>query len=382
MGIRSLSICAVGGAGLLWACCRRGKPGALSHSVSSHGGRVHRGRAVVYADKGAGQRSVSTLVATLREHGLTVRTILADEVVAGGWEHGCDLFAMPGGADQPYCALLNGQGNARIRSFVAGGGRFIGICAGAYYGSARCEFELGTELEIAGARELAFFPGIARGAAFPGFVYAKETGSRAAELLLPCLENERAASPTFRDAPALPQTCTVSLRNMAGIVCCLIQASMFTSACTCLQVYVNGGCGFLAADGSSADNVPGCDVLAWFADPEVAERIGQSGSPTREYLMSKEQCATQLCFGPSWRSSYACSCAGRGCGQVACAVRCAFGDGVAILTGAHPELSASALNMEGHGSDNGLDPLVLDQLWEGETARRNLFEKLLVELRL
>ena len=49
-----------------------------------------------------------------------------------------------------------------------------------------------------------------------------------------------------------------------------------------LQVYVNGGCGFLAADGSSADNVPGCEVLAWFADPEVAERIGQAGSPTRQ----------------------------------------------------------------------------------------------------
>jgi putative intracellular protease/amidase len=211
--IRSLSICAVGGAGLVWACCRRGNPGrALSHGVSSHGGRMLRGRAVVYADKGAGQRSVATLVATLREHGLTVRTILANEVVAGGWEYECDLFAMPGGADQPYCALLNGQGNARIRSFVAGGGSYIGICAGAYYGSARCEFELGTELEIAGARELAFFPGIARGAAFPGFVYANETGSRAAELLLPWKENERAASPTFRDAPAPPRTCTVSLR--------------------------------------------------------------------------------------------------------------------------------------------------------------------------
>ena len=38
-------------------------------------------------------------------------------------------------------------------------------------------------------RELAFFPGIARGAAFPGFHYAKETGSRAAELVLSFREN-------------------------------------------------------------------------------------------------------------------------------------------------------------------------------------------------
>ena len=242
------------------------------------GERILRGRAVVYADKGAGQRSVATLVAALREHGLTVRTILAAEVVAGGWEYGCDLFAMPGGADQPYCALLNGQGNARIRSFVAGGGSFIGVCAGGYYGAARCEFELGTELEIAGARELAFFAGIARGAAFPGFVYAKETGSRAAQLLLPPEEEAHCASPTFRETQQPPpQTCTVS--------CLALQApsnSMQTPNPCGLQVYVNGGCGFLAADGSSADNVPGCEVLAWFADPEVAERIGQAGSPTRE----------------------------------------------------------------------------------------------------
>ena len=210
-----LSIFATGGAALSWACCSW--RGSLDHLASDsvnvlHGGHVRRGRAVVYADRGAGTRSVATLVTTLREHGLTVRTIRAEEVVAGGWETECDLFAMPGGADQPYCALLNGPGNDRIRSFVARGGRFIGICAGGYYGSARCEFELGSELEVAGVRELAFFPGIARGAAFPGFHYAKETGSRAAELVLSFRENECAtASPTFReDVPVWPQTCKAS----------------------------------------------------------------------------------------------------------------------------------------------------------------------------
>lgn len=65
-------------------------------------------------------------------------------------------------------------------------------------------------------------------------------------------------------------------------------------------------------------------------------------------------------------------------------MRCTFGDGVAVLTGAHPELSASALDTEGSspGSKNDLDPLVLEQLRGGEAARRELFEKLLVELRL
>lgn len=271
--IVSLSIFATGGAAF-WACCTHARSTVSeSESTGTHGrgGVLARGRAVVYADKGAGRRSVATLVAALRDHGLTVRTILADEVVAGGWEHGCDLFAMPGGADQPYCALLNGRGNARIRAFVAGGGSFLGVCAGGYYGSASCEFELGSELQVTGARELAFFPGIARGAAFPGFVYAKETGSRAAELVLPSSERERAASPNFRDASATMNSC---------------------------MVYVNGGCGFLAEDGTAADSVPGCEVLAWFADPEVAERIGQAGSPTRECHSANRLyiCVSCLCI--------------------------------------------------------------------------------------
>jgi biotin--protein ligase len=332
----ALSISAAAGASVASLClCRRGG-GTLRRSASSEGGL--RGRALVYADKGAGERSVATLIAALREHGLAAREILAPEVVAGRWQHDCDVFAMPGGADLPYCSKLNGNGNDSIRAFVEGGGSFLGVCAGGYYGSARCEFEIGTALEVVGERELGFFPGIARGAAFPGFLYAKETGSRAAELLLQPVPDEHAASPTFRDVPA----------PVDSVVC-----------------YVNGGCGFLAADGSVAENVPGCEVLAWFADPEVAERISQAGSPTR-----------------------------RGCGQVAAAVCCTVGDGVAVLTGAHPELTAAALSTgarpapavkgphQGFDDGGGLDPMVLGQLRDGEDGRRKLFERLLLALRL
>lgn len=52
--------------------------------------------------------------------------------------------------------------------FVTQGGSYLGLCAGAYYACARVEFEPGTPLEVVGDRELAFFPGIAQGAAFPG----------------------------------------------------------------------------------------------------------------------------------------------------------------------------------------------------------------------
>lgn len=60
------------------------------------------------------------------------------------------------------------------------GGAYLGFCAGGYYGSARCEFEVGDRaMEVVGRRELAFFPGTCRGAALAGFRYASEAGARA-----------------------------------------------------------------------------------------------------------------------------------------------------------------------------------------------------------
>ena len=99
------------------------------------------------------------------------------------WTTTCALFVMPGGADLGYCRTLNGQGNRRITQFVERGGCYLGFCAGAYYGSGRCEFEVGNKnLEVVGRRELAFFPGVCRGLAFPGFVYNSERGAKAVEL--------------------------------------------------------------------------------------------------------------------------------------------------------------------------------------------------------
>ncbi|QSS66582.1 biotin-[methylmalonyl-CoA-carboxytransferase] ligase [Histoplasma capsulatum] len=104
-------------------------------------------------------------------------------IVNEPWTASCALLVMPGGADLPYCRTLNGEGNRRISQFVQRGGAYLGFCAGGYFASKRCEFEVGNKkLEVVGDRELAFFPGICRGCAFPGFVYDSEDGARAAEL--------------------------------------------------------------------------------------------------------------------------------------------------------------------------------------------------------
>ena len=101
------------------------------------------------------------------------------------WMPTCALLVIPGGGDLGYCRVLNGEGNRRIADCVRRGGSYLGLCAGGYYGSRRCEFEVGNQpLEVIGSRELAFFPGTCRGGAFKGFEYASEKGARAARLTL------------------------------------------------------------------------------------------------------------------------------------------------------------------------------------------------------
>lgn len=140
------------------------------------------------ADPGNGStvESVRQCLYTLRRllapH-YAVIPVTGDMIIKEPWTASCALFVMPGGADQGYCRTLNGEGNRRIAQYVRRGGAYLGFCAGGYYGSNRCEFEVGDKtMEVVGDRELAFFPGICRGSAFPGFVYHSEAGARAAEL--------------------------------------------------------------------------------------------------------------------------------------------------------------------------------------------------------
>ena len=48
-----------------------------------------------------------------------VDTLETAQLLAGGWQPGCLLLVMPGGAYLPYCKHLKGKGNQLIR----GGGR-------------------------------------------------------------------------------------------------------------------------------------------------------------------------------------------------------------------------------------------------------------------
>lgn len=141
---------------------------------------------LVYAGNGSTVESVRHCLFTLRRllsPKYAVITVTGEAIIKEPWTPSCAMLVLPGGADLPYCRTLNGEGNRRISQFVERGGAYLGFCAGGYYGSKRCEFEVGNKaLEVIGDRELAFYPGTCRGCAFSGFVYHSEKGARAAEL--------------------------------------------------------------------------------------------------------------------------------------------------------------------------------------------------------
>ncbi|KAI9886907.1 MAG: biotin holocarboxylase synthetase [Watsoniomyces obsoletus] len=141
---------------------------------------------LVYSGNGATIESVRHALYSLRRllsPNYAVIPVTGDAIIKEPWTSSCAALVFPGGADLGYCRTLNGEGNRRIRQYVERGGIYIGLCAGGYYGSARCEFEVGDRLmEVVGNRELALFPGTCRGCAYTGFKYHSEEGARAIPL--------------------------------------------------------------------------------------------------------------------------------------------------------------------------------------------------------
>lgn len=56
----------------------------------------------------------------LHLHPPQVATLDTAQLLAGGWQQGCLLLVMPGGADLPYCKHLNGRGNELLRGAAMG----------------------------------------------------------------------------------------------------------------------------------------------------------------------------------------------------------------------------------------------------------------------
>ncbi len=149
-------------------------------------------RCLVYRGPGTSTRSVTSTVESLRRalsrHGhhtdFSVTTVTPADLLSSEdeWEATTSLLAFPGGADVPYCNSLGDVGMERVRRYVEAGGRYLGICAGAYFASGSVSFEPGTDLEVFGERHLKFYRGVAAGAAYAGFDYESERGAVSAPI--------------------------------------------------------------------------------------------------------------------------------------------------------------------------------------------------------
>lgn len=136
----------------------------------------------IYCDDGVDRKTARHLLRNLSSRNASF--ISAEQIREGKWKEETSLLIIPGGRDVPYHRELQGEGNRHILQFVEEGGNFLGICAGAYYGSSYVAFDLGGELEVAEDRELAFFPGTAFGPAYgpSTFTYNSTKGARATPL--------------------------------------------------------------------------------------------------------------------------------------------------------------------------------------------------------
>ena len=140
---------------------------------------------LVYTGDGAGPDPVHFTLRTLKSflgHRYAVREITPELLKTEPWEGKTALLVFPGGRDMPFVRDMSGIGDKRIKNWVLNGGRYLGFCAGGYFGSSRCEFEPGTKMEVIGDRELKFYPGTCRGAVYPGFEYNSHNGARAVEI--------------------------------------------------------------------------------------------------------------------------------------------------------------------------------------------------------
>lgn len=139
----------------------------------------------IYNDDGTSRESLQHTEFTLKKilsKKYIIKTIDADKIIKTNWYKNAILLLIPGGADLSYAKKLNGKGNKYIQNFIQKGGKYLGICAGSYYGSNYIEFDKNGPLEIIGNRELSFFPGKTIGPILAHYDYKSNIGARVANI--------------------------------------------------------------------------------------------------------------------------------------------------------------------------------------------------------
>jgi biotin--protein ligase len=138
---------------------------------------------LIYNDNGVGTECLKNTECFFRQYVdcsiYKVRYINAEQIIKNDWIQTAALLVIPGGADIPYFEKLRGQGCTNISEYVKNGGKYLGICAGAYFACGEIEFALGTDEEVRQERELKFFNEVGFGPVFGQYSYSNNSGVHA-----------------------------------------------------------------------------------------------------------------------------------------------------------------------------------------------------------
>lgn len=127
----------------------------------------------VFVYAGEGTCFIKDVMGALRLLGIEFSKVYESGVCDSGLV-GCDVLIIPGGWPQKYSANLGETGMENIRSFVKGGGRYVGICAGAYLAASTFRLDKGNVPGIgladvsANMESEKFLPGFLREVEFTG----------------------------------------------------------------------------------------------------------------------------------------------------------------------------------------------------------------------
>lgn len=141
-------------------------------------------QALIYADKGVCLPSADALANQLRallDPSISVLKVDGEYLRTKTWEDKTAVLVMGGGSCRDWDEELQSEGIEKIERYVKGGGRYIGICAGAYFASAESYFKLSDRI-IEKSRPLAFFSGKAMGPLVDEDDYLSLKAARAAKV--------------------------------------------------------------------------------------------------------------------------------------------------------------------------------------------------------
>lgn len=211
----------------------------MSYDVFSKKHRLNFMKKIfVYSGPGALNTCLKHTLFTLKStlgSDYQISTLSAHQLLHTSWYEQAALFVMPGGADLPYVNKLNGLGNVILRSYVENGGKYLGICAGSYYAGNYVDFAKGTDIEVQGKRELAFFKGRVSGPILAPYDYESNSGARAAQIYWNGLKPPFKKNPLtvfyagggyFVDAHKTPHTHVLAHYSLGAQFPCLVECQI------------------------------------------------------------------------------------------------------------------------------------------------------------